>query len=159
MDLVEILKNVPKGTKLWSVIHGEVKFLEINLEEVKYPIVCESLDLCVERVTFTKDGKYVSKYKGECVLFPSKICRDWGAVQLTKFDPNTLNPFDKVLVRFANDSEWVAAVFSHISNEMGTKDNPIYMAGSGYWNFCIPYNEETKHLVGTNNYPPLFYRV
>lgn len=63
MDLVEILKNVPKGTKLWSVIHGEVKFLEINLEEVKYPIVCESLDLCVERVTFTKDGKYVSKYK------------------------------------------------------------------------------------------------
>ena len=159
MDLVEILKDVPKGTELWSVIHGEVKLSEVTLEDVKYPIKCEFWGSVVEKFTFTKDGKFFSRFNGECVLFPSKYCRDWGAFQPTKFDPKTLNPFDKVLVRFANDSEWVAAVFSHISNEMGTKDSPIYIAGSGYWNFCIPYNEKTKHLVGTVNDPPLFYRV
>lgn len=159
MDLVEILKDVPEGTKLWSVIHGEVKLLGVTLEEVKYPIMCEAWGSGIEKVTFTKDGKYFSKFNGECILFPSKICRDWGAVQPTKFNPNTLKPFDKVLVRLANDGEWVATVFSHISNEMGGDGCPIYMAGIGYWNFCIPYNEETKHLVGTKNDPPLFYRV
>lgn len=160
MDLVEILKNVPKGTKLWSSIFGELELVEVRLGDFQYPIVCEvRCNTSSIKEFFTKEGKFVSDFAGECVLFPSINCRDWGAFQVTKFDPKTLKPFDEVLVRFADDSEWVAAVFSHISNEIGTKDCPIYMAGSGYWNFCIPYNEETKHLVGTTNNPPLFYRV
>lgn len=156
MNLVAILKDVPKGTKLWSVLHGEVKLLDVTLGDVKYPIRCESCGFVVE---LTKDGKFFSKFNGECILFPSKNCRDWGAFQLTKFDPNTLKSFDQVLVRLENDGEWVATEFSHISNEMGRDGGPIYMAGCAYWKFCIPYNEETKHLVGKKNNPPLFYRV
>lgn len=160
MDLVEILKDVPKGTKLWSSTFGELELIEVKLGGYQYPIRCKvCYSTSPSEASFTKDGKYMSNFDSECVLFPSRNCRDWGAFQLTKFNPNTLKPFDKVLVRFADDSEWVAAVFSHISNEIGTKDSPIYMAGSGYWNFCIPYNEGTKHLVGTTNNPPLFYRV
>lgn len=159
MNLVAILKDVPKGTKLWSVLHGEVKLLEVTLGDVKYPIRCESCGFVVENIALTKDGKFFSKFNGECILFPSKNCRDWGAFQPTKFDPNTLKSFDQVLVRLENDGEWVATVFSHICNEKGRDGCPIYMAGCAYWTFCIPYNEETKHLVGTKNDPPLFYRV
>ena len=160
MDLVEILKDVPKGTKLWSSIFGELELVEVILGDFQYPIRCK---VCCNTSSldelFTKDGRYYNEFDGECVLFPSINCRDWGAFQPTKFDPNTLKSFDQVLVRLENDGEWVATVFSHISNEMGRDGCPIYMAGCAYWTFCIPYNEETKHLVGTKNDPPLFYRV
>ena len=45
-------------------------------------------------------------YNGECTLFPSKDQRDWSKFvrfwdkpKVDKFDPKTLQPFDKVLVR------------------------------------------------------------
>lgn len=162
MDLVEILKDVPEGTKLWSVIHGEVELVYAKEDQKHvYPIACEPLNsTCRLLALFSVDGRLEKCYKdGECVLFPSKECRDWNQFQRPKFNPKELKAFDKVLVRLENDGEWVATVFSHISNEMGGDGCPIYMAGCAYWTFCIPYNEETKHLVGTKNDPPLFYRV
>lgn len=68
-----------------------------------------------------------------------------------KFDPNTLQPFDKVLVR-EEGKQWLARFFD------------IYEGGynvtSGHsWTYCIPYNEETKHLHGTCNEAPEFYKL
>lgn len=73
-----------------------------------------------------------------------------------KFDPNTLQPFDKVLVKFSDDSVWKCSLFSHIDEE--EKEFPIICI-SGCWNCCIPYNDETKHLLGTKNEAPEFYQV
>ena len=53
-------------------------------------------------------------------------------------------PFDQVLVRDSNSGTWRANFYSNLDN---TKD---HVCISGIWNQCIPYNEETKHLVGTN---------
>lgn len=39
---------------------------------------------------------------GECVLFPSKENRNWSTYN-PKFNINTLEPFDKVLVRDTNN--------------------------------------------------------
>lgn len=52
-------------------------------------------------------------------------------------------PFDKVLVRFSLDSEWCASIFSH-KNEYRQ-----YICCGSVYNQCIPYNEQTAHLLGT----------
>lgn len=75
MNIVELLKYCPKGTKLYSTVFGEVKFSEIYPNNM---IVVIIKDDC-KRV-FHKDGSY-SKY-GECVLFPSKDQRDWDKFRL-----------------------------------------------------------------------------
>ena len=78
-----------------------------------------------------------------------------------KFDPKTLKPFDKVLVRDSNlvadspSSLWKCQIFSFIEEE--DKDYPYVCIGESY-SFCIPYNDETKHLVGTNKEEPEYYR-
>lgn len=162
MDLVEILKDVPERTKLWSVVHGEVELVSVKEDQKhSYPIVCEPLNsTCCLQALFSVDGRLDKCYKdGECVLFPSKECRDWNQFQRPKFNPKELKAFDAVLVRNSKDEKWFATFFSHIDGEFSPNSNNAYVASFTYWDYCIPYNKETKHLVGTKNDPPLFYRV
>jgi hypothetical protein len=74
LDLREILKDVPRGTKLYSIAHGYVEFETVNSND-SFPITChkEGIQLCL----FTKEGKYYTYDDGECILFPSKENRDW----------------------------------------------------------------------------------
>lgn len=56
-----------------------------------------------------------------------------------------------MLVRNTDTANWCARFFD--LNELG-----VYDTTSGEtWIFCIPYNDETKHLHGTNNEAPEFY--
>lgn len=72
-----------------------------------------------------------------------------------KFDPKTLQPFDKVLVS-CND-EWFCDFFSHYDDAV-VKFNCICTGGCPY-DYCIPYNDDTKHLIGkTIEETPEFYR-
>ena len=71
-----------------------------------------------------------------------------------KFDPKTLKPFDKVLTIMANE-EWSTHLFSHIKKIQSS--NPYVCNGIGY-KCCIPYNDDTKHLVGTTEEAPEYYR-
>lgn len=57
-----------------------------------------------------------------------------------------LKPFDKVLVRDSDQGNWKAGIFSHYEKEC---DMPYTCIGSFYAQ-CIPYNENTAHLLGTN---------
>lgn len=52
-------------------------------------------------------------------------------------------PFEPVLVRDSNSGLWRANFYSHLDN------NNDHVCISGVWNYCIPYNEETAHLLGT----------
>ena len=75
-------------------------------------------------------------------------------IEKPKFDSNTLQPFDKVLVR--DGGGWRCDYFSHIDEVNG--QYPIICVGS-CWRFCIPYNDETKQLLGTTDEAPEFYRL
>ena len=97
----------------------------------------------------------------ECLLFPSKDQRDWSKFErfwdnpkTGKFDPRTLQPFDKVLVRDVYKKCWVCTLFSHIDNDVSF---PVYCS-SDCFATCIPYNEDTKHLVGTTDDCPEYYK-
>ena len=153
LNLVEILKDCPEGTKLYSPVFGEVEFESIN--DIIGPIVVTTNTGNAE--CFTADGKMHTYYNGECLLFPSKEQRDWSKFKIKKpkFDPKTLKPFDKVLVRDINSEKWKIQLFSHIIKECFPSE--YHCIGSCY-NFCIPYNDDTKHLVETNEEAPEFYR-
>lgn len=61
-------------------------------------------------------------------------------------------PFEKVLAR-EEGADWNADYFSH-----ETLDNVLRFACVGsIWSQVIPYNEETAHLIGTNEPAPKKY--
>ena len=159
IDLTKILENCPEGTKLYSTVHGEVQFDHIEIDS-EYPIRVTVLSKqgLYYNILFTKYGILLNDYpKGECILFPSKEQRDWSKFtapwyKKERFDPKTLKPFDRVLVRTTNLC-WHAVIFSHIDKATGE-----FKCSSSYWEKCIPYNKETKHLVGTTDESPEYYR-
>ena len=75
MNISEILKYFPKGTKLYSPIWGEVEFIEVASSN---NIVIKSPD--GNEVLFYCSGAY--HRNGECVLFPSKDQRDWKELKI-----------------------------------------------------------------------------
>lgn len=79
MNIAEILKYCPKGTKLYSTVVGEVTLDKIDKDE-KYPIIVHTCDYT--KTTFTEEGRYVEYPTSECVIFPSKDQRDWSKFRL-----------------------------------------------------------------------------
>ena len=76
LNLVEILKDCPKGTKLYSPVYEYVELVSVSLVEcAKYPI--EIKDRYGASDGITKDGRIYEEFNGECMLFPSKEQRDW----------------------------------------------------------------------------------
>lgn len=247
LNLVDILKDCPRGTKLYSTIHGEVEFEKIITDSI-YSIVFTHRDIVGERYIdyVTEDGRHRIRYCGECTLFPSKDQRDWSKFKVeiemvdgefyycslfnsvndsiyihrkyegykteyyvkldlfdfallenciitthkgyikelrkatdeekemffnflqkhdykwdeekkklvkieTKFNISTLQPFDRVLVRNGNDNKWTCAIYAFKENDK------IFRCENYGWTQCIPYNDETKHLVGTTKMPPKKY--
>ena len=160
INLIEILKDCPKGTKLYSTIYGDVEFDSIN-EDKSHPIIVRIGEDHTE--CFSADGKIYSFYDGECMLFPSKDQRDWSKFKAKKpkFDPKTLQPFDKVLVRNCATDKWKCAHFSYMEPSFkGTiyVTSMLFRDSILYNDNCIPYNDDTKHLVGTTDEAPEFYR-
>lgn len=156
LNLVEILKDCPQGTKLYSPIYGDVELVNVlQGEDVEYPIEIKLNNNLIE--TFTNGGRLLVDYDGECILFPSKYQRDWSKfkVKTPKFGPQTLKAFDRVLVRDSDSENWMIQLFSYIiEDEAGYP----YLCINNPYKYCIPYNDDTKHLVGTNEDAPDYYK-
>ena len=159
LDLTKILERCPKGTEFYSSTYGKVIFIGVRNTK-HYPIELRYYSDEYESplITYvTKDGKEWFDCNGECTLFPSKDQRDWAKFErfwdkskVERFNPKTFQPFDKVLVR--NDGQWGIDFFGHPLEDG-------YIMGIGWkWKQCIPYNDDTKHLVGTEEDCPEFYK-
>lgn len=238
LNLLEILKDCPKGTKFYSRFLGSVEFCKITLDNY-----IEVIGKNGYYIGFKPNGTYQhSEESAEIDLFPSKDQRDWSKwhkpfkdgdivygnnncctyisiyksdrennsynyhasltlyggfkinnyadkinlriateeekqklfdaikangykwnpetktlekLKKEKFDPKTLRPFDKVLVRDFSNQKWTACLFSHIDNDAYHQFKTSTALG---WYHCIPFNEDTKHLVGKMDEAPEFYR-
>lgn len=159
IDLTKILKDCPKGWKFWSPIFGEVEF-ERNYENKGFFNV--SLVEDGTEWSFVYDATiFLGNIKSrEIMLYPSKEQRDWSKFTASwykkdKFDPSTLKPFDKVLVRDSYKYVWVCELFSYIVD--GDVEYKYRCLGS-CTKYCIPYNEDTKNLLNTDKLPLEYYR-
>lgn len=154
LNLAEILKDCPKGTKLYSPIFGDVEF--VGISDTGQFLMIDVMAFPNTPKAFYSDGRYNTYYSdSEVTLFPSRDNRDWRTfkVEKPKFDVSSLQPFDKVLVRDSDAAIWCANIFSH-----STKVTKYaYICAANGWVQCVPYNEETKHLIGTTNPAPEFY--
>ena len=155
-----ILEGCPKGTEFYHAGFGRVWFFGIDLDS-DYPIRLSLNNDPCDNTFLTKKGTVNVQYDGECILFPSRTQRDWNKFErfwdkpkAERFDPKTLQPFDKVLAKDGFASKWTCSFFSHMDNDVSF---PVYCSG-GYFKVCIPYNEETKHLVGTSDDCPEYYK-
>ena len=157
IDLTKILKDCSKGWKFWSPIFGEVEFVR-NYGDKGF------VNVSVEDGTewsFASDATiFFGNIKSrEVMLYPSKELRDWSKFtapwyKKEKFDPKTLNPFDRVLVRNYKTTKWRCEHFSYFDCD---NYNPCIASCCSY-TFCIPYNDDTKHLLGTTDEAPEYYR-
>ena len=59
----------------------------------------------------------------------------------------TPKPFDRVITRKAYDDIWTANIFSH----MNSCGEYVTIGCAGCYHYCLPYNEETAHLLGTTD--------
>ena len=154
IDLTKILKDCPKDTKFYSSIFWDVKIAIIKSNK-DYPITIFAANRSIGPLCrLSKNGKYNNQFDGECTLFPSREQRDWSkftAPWLKKeiFGPKTLKAFDKVI--FKGHGMWFCGLFSHIHNSYAC-------VGETYYKCVIPYNDDTKHLVGTRDEAPEYYR-
>lgn len=93
MNIAEILKNAPKGTKLYSPICGELILDRIN--NTGEPIMLQ--DETGYFVSFTADGRYYPDYpNAECLLFPSKDNRDWSKFKVEPKFPTNIDDCRKI---------------------------------------------------------------
>lgn len=164
INLCEILKDCPKGTEFWSDNFGKVRLINVGTEW-DTPIEVELSDGSVSY--YTEEGWCNKLLPANCLLWPSKDCRDWSKWKCpkSKFDPKTLKAFDKIIVRDNSIENWSAAYFSHIEDfsnyDIEDSDDVEFIiatTGCSDFSYCIPFNDETKHLIGTSDEAPEYYR-
>ena len=100
-------------------------------------------------------GEYVSCEEPSFNWIGGKGVENYRIKPKEKFDPKTLKPFDKVIVKDYPASYWNCDFFSRVDDS--TSNHKFITIGYAY-KFCIPYNDDTKHLVGTTEEAPEFYR-
>ena len=159
IDLIKILKDCPEGWEFYHAVFGRVWFNCIDIGFFNYPIRLSLSKEISDNTGVTSKGIFHKDYDGECLLFPSKEQRDWSKFTAPwykndKFDPKTLQAFSMVLVRDDESCKWRADFYSHKSDSMAY---PYRCIGKAY-TYCIPYNDDTKHLVGTRDEAPEYYK-
>ena len=97
LNIAEILKNKPRGTKLYSMIHGKCSSEAVTDEIFK-------INFCTSKFGLTQSGectliKFGNIYDGgECIIFPSKEMRDWSKFQWEKGDVLISNDGDTEVI-------------------------------------------------------------
>ena len=80
--------------------------------------------------TLTKEGKAWDAEKKQIVDLKPKV---------------KLKPFDKVIVRCGKADKWSIDFFSY------KVSNGYICTGDAWFGYCLPYNDETAHLLGTTD--------
>ena len=77
INIAEILKDCPKGTKLYSPLFGNIELSSVGEDNIPINVRIIKGRTC-ECSSFTREGHYFAGYyDAECLLFPSSEMRDW----------------------------------------------------------------------------------
>ena len=126
INIAEILRDMPEGTKLCSPLFGKCEYISVVGDKRPINIKVQRADGASSR-SFMKDGRYFGGYEDtECLLFPSDKMRDWskffkrGDVVIDE-DSKTMVVFDS----WANDdyTEFNTTIdYYKISDKWGKED-------------------------------------
>lgn len=134
INITTILKDKPKGTKLYSTVHGECTFETITDEIFK-------IHFCTSKFGLTQTGecvliKFGNMFDGgECVVFPSKEMRDWSKFAWKKGDVLIMDGYRVVFDKWLND-DYTRFNAVHLITSMGEYiDKPLQNRYSPISNF------------------------
>lgn len=156
LNLCEILKHCPKGEKFWSPMFGDVVYYGIIKGEVGVTVASGVM------MIINADGTLTINFvtSPEIMLYPSRGQRDWSKVKYEpkkeRFDPKTLKAFDKILIYSCG--HWECSFFNRLLIQSTGKIGRVLTSCGSSNTYCVPYNDDTKHLVGTTDEAPEFYR-
>ena len=125
INIAEILRDMPKGTKLYSPLFGKCNLDEVcTSDRETYPItLLTSVDASA---SFTKNGHYLNGFEDtECLLFPSAKMRDWS--KFFKHGDIVYNPHSQMYAVFecwANDdyTEFNTTINHYKGNTFGKEE-------------------------------------
>ena len=161
MNLVEILKDVPIGTKLYSPIYGECEFVGID-NMMEFPIrvrPCYSIKNGWDG--FTKHGKKRDCKNAECLLFPSKENRDWSTFKVPKSDLPSYTPcicFNDIKDGALDNPEFkvpINPVLRYYAGNHSTYCDGCVIGPVFSWKYIIPtkkYDFENRTFDNEDNY-------
>lgn len=115
INIAEILKNKPKGTKLYSPLFGDV-----YLSYVKDGII--NVQHHVGITKFFGDGRYYNYPESEPLLFPSKEMQDWSKFAWEKGDV-LVNKIKTIFIIFEGfeDDNYTTFKGKHCLTTIGNK--------------------------------------
>lgn len=138
INVADKLRNAPIDTKLYCD-YGECLYQGLTEDDYIQVILTEQNNL---PYTFDKYGCIWST--DALALFPSEDNDDWNSFNKLKF-----KPFDKVVVRNSRNN-WHIDFFECYDSDITHNGFPYVCIGSK-WQQCLPFNEETAKLIGTND--------
>lgn len=160
---VELLLFPSKDMRDWSKFFKEGDVLENTSDEVfpKYVIFKKFVDdkyTTFEAITRIIVGSETVKSIIQDTLSYSKVEDEDKALEIKKKIQKIVDkkpessalefqPFDKVLVRYHDGQKWIPTLFGFFCQDEGCVFP--YETACGAYKYCIPYNEKTKHLLGT----------
>ena len=172
INIAEILRDMPKGTKLYSPLFGKCEYMGVDNSEYPIVIKAQSTDGTACK-GFMKDGRYFDGYEdAECSLFPSDRMRDWskffkrGDVVFNKpsglvaiFDGwvgDDYTEFNTTINRIKNDDfgdeeeDYITELFSKVTDE----ERAEFIAAAEK-HYGGKYNPETLQVESANVVEPV----
>lgn len=141
------LEEAKKGAPVCTRDGHSARIICWDVKDSTYPIIAlvnnddNEVDISVtERGSYYEDNQRTSQYD----LFMAEE-----EYEEEHYDISNFKPFDKVLVRDSDEGYWKVNMYSHFGKRIRYPFETLY----GFYNQCIPCNEETVHLIGTTNMP------
>ena len=150
INVANILRNEPKGTPLYCSVYGDVALDCITYEGIRCTAFFSSA--APIGISFDEYGRIITGFNNdecECTLFPSREQKRWESFvpQAHKYQ---YEPFEKVLVRSNLKDCWKPAFFAFYVPSSQYSYEVVNGGETCRYRFCVPYNDATKHLIGTS---------
>lgn len=141
MNVAEILKDAPKGTKLYSPVFGEVELDKVIGNRIIQVIPTTAQ---IDNYQFNTDGTYF--YGGEIMLFPSKENRDWAKFEIEPQFPTTFQGCCRQLFLTADCEEHCEALKIEALRQLLIARDAWWKV-DGDWKPNWKDNRQDKHYI------------
>ena len=141
MNIAEILRHCPEGTKLYSPVWGNVKLISVDFDSIIRIKIHNQM-----QIILFGDGQY--SLDGECVLFPSKEQRNWNTFRIPVKNGDIMMTVDDNRAFIATGKYDNGYPIAHCGINIFNK-LIIYELPTNGWTtkFYIPASEMAKNLL------------
>jgi len=136
--------------------YGIVKSIDNSSKKLEYYVLNDMSTLKLEDWLSFEDKQIQPITETQQIILFEALAKEnkaWDAEKkaIEDLKPKVeFKPFDKVLCRNSKDDTWEADFFARLTRkEIDYTQSGKYLCVGDLWMYCIPYNEETAHLLGT----------